>query len=341
LEKLDQIVRAQDVGKNGVTQKEVTYVLKKYGDLIMKECNPEPPPAAVVPAIPQNYEELLLLFEEQQIQLSGMKNVLSSIQSSKQKLQNEVDHLNSLLDQERLELKELREKHLRMEISLVESQHLTLPDSEEAVKLRETSIHALQNSLASQLAEISAKLELEQSRTKSLQTELTLMTNEKEDLLTEIGQLKERLNLGVSAEGKLTSSVNLSVTSHVSVPPPPPPIAPPPPGAPPPPPPPGGIPPPASGGGLAIADGLSALTSVKLKHTEPAPAKAVPNTTQLLADIRKKPNLKHVDEVARPNVASTDEGNVLNLIAKALMDRRLGIKDDSDSENNSGEWGDD
>lgn len=340
--KLDTLIRAQ--GKDGVTQEEMKYVLKKYGHIIIEVPKPGPTPTPTkvepAPVVPDKltYEELEQQFAEQTVQLSGLKNVLSTIQMAKTKFSEEVTQLHEVLDKERQEMKELREKNTNLEISLARAAASGSGDG----KANDSALAKIESVLTTQINDLTLKLEGEQAKTKSLHAQITEMSDEREDLLAQIGQLEERLKLSAKA---LESSQHMPREDPG---PPPTTPAPPPPNTPapaPPPPPSGPAPPPPPVQNIANTGGggmLSGIGSVALKKTEPAPKKSAGGTADLLADIRKGTNLKKVDPSTQDRAppAETDDGNVLNLIAKALLDRRAGIKDDSEGEEKSddGDW---
>lgn len=298
--KLDSILRG--LGKEGVTQAEMAYVLKDFGHLLFPEPPPEPTPAPVPDPIPGDYDSLLAQYNIEKQVLNGLKMTHTEIQQSKAKLKQEVEELNTLLSKERNELKEQMERNTKLEVEIAKlksskSTNVEQDKKDDGDDDDDDAFSNLEKLMKEKLDDASNKLFEEQKRTKLLQDQLNQAADEKAALLARLGESEEILKQSrdelARSYSNNTSSGNVSISNsqkmETSTPPPAP--APPPPGPPPPMAPPltgsmGGVKPSGGGGGLDFSN-------VALKKTEQV-EKPANTTADLLKEIRGGAALKKV-----------------------------------------------
>lgn len=273
-----------------------------------------------------SFEELLREYNTQNAVLSGLKATHTSIGTAKAKLKEEVEELNMLLASERENLKKQIDKntHLEVENARLRAGGSSGSDNSDAFQ-------ALEDKMKAKFDEMAEKLAKEQEKTKQLQAKLDSLTDEQSDLLAQLGESQERAKQSRQALNSSKTEESLPIASTPPPPPPdislaPPPIAPPL----------GNITSKPAGGG--VSGGLD-FGSVTLKKAETKPS-STGGTADLLAAIRTGTSLKKVEHQDKKPLQEEDEGNVLNLIAKALLDRRNGITMEK-AEEEDDEWGDD
>jgi len=350
--KLDDTMR--QLGFDGVTQKEMQLVLKKYGHLIIDTPAPSGPaggisqPTVEEPPKPKSLDEWRNLANNQEVQLTGMKAVLNQLQDAKSKLQAQVNDMEAILATERKTLQSVQEENTNLEFELAKCRE-RLGDKVEAGTDGSSALQKLENAMRTRLDEANASLAKEREATASLNQELSEATESKNVLERELDQLREMLRQYTDGSAEPTRAAPPPPTDAAPPPPtgpgmpPPPPTAP---GLPPPPPPTApGMPPPPKASGGGAGGGLAGLANVQLKKSTPNAPKPMDTRDSLLSSIQKGAKLKHVDPTERPKPAEADDGNVLNLIAKALIDRRARIKEGGDDEeeewpDNEDEWSD-
>ena len=296
----------KSLGFDGVTQKEMKMVLKKFGHLIIQEpVNNN----SVTPAVetPLTYDEIVIKLRDNEVQMAGMKATLNTLQQAKAKFQNEVQDLKHLLQEERERTQTLLKSNTDLEFELAKY-HESVGESNE---LRGSStLQNLENSMKKSLEEVNQKLQAEQQRVRSLQDQLQSVIDEKDHLANQNHQMQELLRQQETSPSQpqisnapIIPNPSLPHPSTLPPPPPPPSLSV---NAPPPPPPPSGLAIPNSnhgggsgghGGGHGGGGGgvLGALGSVQLKKTEVVErAPYVDPKSDLLSAIRGGATLKHV-----------------------------------------------
>ena len=295
----------KSLGFDGVTQKEMKMVLRKFGHLIIQETTPAPTTATPEPTL--TYDEIVVKLRDNDVQLAGMKATLTTLQQSKAKFQQEVQDLNGIIQDERKNSQNLMKINTNLEIEVAKLREMIgTSGGDEGNQIEHGSSSALQQLevvMRKSLEEVSEKLSTEQQRNLSLQDQLQTVVDEKDDLIKQIDQLKELLKQNAqdaraTHSSSLTNSINNSLNmslnnsnnsvnnNNTPLPPPPPPPS----NLPPPPPPPVNLVTPSN-----ESNGLAGIGSVQLRKTEVEEKKVyIDPKNDLLSAIRGGTTLKHV-----------------------------------------------
>ena len=185
-EKLDKLFKG--LGYEGVTQQEVTFVLQKYGDILLPSSKPPVPEVVERSPADLTHEELLQQYNSQATALNGLKMTHTTIQTAKAKLKAEVEDLNTQLDAERNRFREQTDKNTSLEVELAR-----LRAGGATAEGGEDVFAKLEATFAQKLEEANARLAEEQERTRALQAQLDEYADEQARLMGQLGESHEVL----------------------------------------------------------------------------------------------------------------------------------------------------
>ncbi|PRP78819.1 hypothetical protein PROFUN_00992 [Planoprotostelium fungivorum] len=334
------------LGVSAITQKEAAMVLKLLPSIIGKSSQGPPPPppqsrpvsdhisapsfnnrASNVPAGP--HAELLNMIKQNEVTIAGLRNEKNELNKRLTQAVQEIQTFRAGQQKEQSELQSLRNDVARLRTN--------------------TAGVALESEVRAKIeADVKSRTAAVESENLTLQKKLNALQQELDNTKHLLDQERDKNH---SAQAfNLINSGDLPPPIF-SAPPPPPPVAgghhpagsiPPPPPSfggplpPPPPPPSAGVPPPPPlAGGLKLPSAGSLKPVDRTAHPAQAPP-PVDDRNRLLDAIRGGANLKHVAEEEKRATVQASDQSVINLIAKALIDRRNVIKEDhTDNDNDN------